>query len=161
MCDYSLMSYTNRLAVLGEELILHRFPGDTRGFASIDDVRLLAVENVAGKKSWWRIWLDWLEEFKGQSRIPAICIPPGANLLLFSIPVKLQDCWGVGPMETVLFVETFRLEDEHRNGLLFGNGVQVSLQCLPCGQRARVLSLSSFDEASLPLTEAYGSPSPI
>src|SRR5436305_12509932 len=38
MCDYSLMSLPNRLAVCGEELIVHRFELGAIGLASAADV---------------------------------------------------------------------------------------------------------------------------
>jgi len=39
MCDYSLMSLPNRLAVCGDELIVHRFELGAIGLASAADVR--------------------------------------------------------------------------------------------------------------------------
>jgi len=39
MCDYSLMSIPNRLAVSGEELIVHRFEAESVGLASATDLR--------------------------------------------------------------------------------------------------------------------------
>ncbi len=31
MCDYSLMRFPNRLAVVGEDLVVHRFPANSLG----------------------------------------------------------------------------------------------------------------------------------
>jgi hypothetical protein len=39
MCDYSLMAIPNRLAVSGEELIVHRFEAGSVGLASAFDLR--------------------------------------------------------------------------------------------------------------------------
>jgi hypothetical protein len=38
MCDYSLMTIPNRLAVSGEELIVHRFEAGSVGLASAFDL---------------------------------------------------------------------------------------------------------------------------
>ena len=39
MCDYSLMAIPNRLAVSGEELVIHRFEAGSVGLASVFDLR--------------------------------------------------------------------------------------------------------------------------
>ena len=39
MCDYSLMAIPNRLAVSGEELVVHRFEAGAVGLASAFDLR--------------------------------------------------------------------------------------------------------------------------
>ena len=39
MCDYSLLAIPNRLAVSGEELIVHRFEAGSVGLASALDLR--------------------------------------------------------------------------------------------------------------------------
>ena len=40
MCDYSLMAVPNRLAKEGEELVSHRFPTGSVGFASPGDLHI-------------------------------------------------------------------------------------------------------------------------
>ena len=49
MCDYSLMAIPNRLAVSGEELIVHRFEAGSVGLASAFDFE--KDKNVAGSKT--------------------------------------------------------------------------------------------------------------
>ena len=39
MCDYSLMAIPNRVAVSGDELVVHRFQTGTVGLASASDLR--------------------------------------------------------------------------------------------------------------------------
>ena len=39
MCDYSLMAIPNRLAVSGEQLVVHRFEAGMVGLASAFDIR--------------------------------------------------------------------------------------------------------------------------
>jgi hypothetical protein len=43
MCDYSLMGIPNRLAVEREELVTHRFPTSSIGFASPEDLQRAAT----------------------------------------------------------------------------------------------------------------------
>ena len=48
MCDYSLMSIPNRLAVEGEDVVTYRFHSGSIGFASESDVRRMAGSKCAG-----------------------------------------------------------------------------------------------------------------
>jgi hypothetical protein len=136
MCDYSLVALRTRLAVEGEELITYRFPAGSLGLTS-------PAELEKRKKEFrgWRTWFDPRE-------IPcAVCIPPGARLLLRDIPERLQGQLGVGAAEEVVFIQTSREEWRHRDGLRFANGQEVLLQRLAETQRADVLSLSLSEEA--------------
>ena len=67
MCDYSLASVPSRLAEEGEQLVACRFSTGSMGLTS--------------DASLWRLW------FK---QTPAVCVPPGARLLLRDIPTDLQ-----------------------------------------------------------------------
>ena len=122
MCDYSLAHYPNRLAVEGEQLVVHRFSSGTLGLAS-------PCQN--------------LKELLLGCRTPAVCVPPGARLLLHDIPEHIQTSLGVGPVEEVTFVERSAEAFVHRDSVRFGNGRQVLLQHLHVGQQVNVLSLSS------------------
>ena len=53
MCDYSLMGIPNRLAEEGEELVSHRFPTGSVGFASPRDLRI--TELWAHSPGFWSI----------------------------------------------------------------------------------------------------------
>jgi len=135
MCDYSLVALRTRLAVEGEELITYRFPTGSLGLTSPAE-----LENRKKEFRGWRTWLDPCE-------IPcAVCIPPGARLLLRDIPERLQGQLGVGAAEEVVFIQTSREEWRHRDGLRFANGQEVLLQRLAETQRADVLSLSLSEE---------------
>lgn len=146
MCDYSLMSYRNRLAEAGEELESYRFPSSTLGFAAVDDLCRIAEQRSSRPKG-FRAWLVRLFAAQDQCDVTAICLPEGSRLLLRAIPEKLQLSWGVGSMEEVRFLQVTPLERTHRDAILLPNGRQVSLQCLPSGLRARVVSLPTTDAA--------------
>jgi hypothetical protein len=142
MCDYSLAGIPNRLAMEGEELVVHRFPTGAVGLAS---------PNTSLARSWFsKVW---------SARVtPSVCVPPGARLLLRDIPANLQDALGVGAAEEVAFVQQSAEAYRYRDAVRFQNSREILLQKLQCGQRVGVLSLSSseFDSgAHLQLEEEY------
>lgn len=122
--DYSLAQFRSRLAVEGEPLIVHRFPSESRGLASPD---------------------PGLKELVFRCSTTAVCVPPGARLLLQDIPKSLQQQMRVGEVEEVTFVEQSAEAFRYRDAVRFSNGQEVLLQQLPCGQRVQVLSLNSAE----------------
>ena len=149
MCDYSLHTFANRLAVDGEELVVHRFGGASLGLASAADIAppIPATRCDGACRKMWS-WAGLKEWFKAQQpkweterRIPAVCVPPGANLILKDIPKSLQRELGVAETEKVQFVQTTAEVYTYRDAVRFQNGRQVLLQALREGQRATVLSL--------------------
>jgi len=132
MCDYSLAALRTRLAVEGEELVVYRFPTGSLGLASPSEVE--ARE--------FRGWGHWFN----REEIPcAVCIPPGARLLLQDIPEHVQRQLGVGATENVVFTETSAEAYRHRDAVRFRNGREVLMQSLNCRQRVRIISLGSGD----------------
>ena len=104
MCDYSLYSNKTRLAEEGEELILHKFRTGTLGFASAAELFRSEIAMRAKPEMFWAT----LKEFfigRAMHQCTAICIPPGARLLLSDLPAKAQKTLHVGPFETVMFTE--------------------------------------------------------
>ena len=124
MCDYSLAGIPNRLAVEGEELVVHRFSTGSIGLAS----------PCASPSRWW-----------SGKQTPAVCVPPSAQLLLRDIPKDLQEQFGVGGTEEVTFVQLSATVYQFRDAVRFSNGREIPLQKLRCGQHVDVLSLSSGD----------------
>ena len=124
MCDYSLGHFPNRLATKGEQLVLHRFLTHTLGLAPV-------------KRR--------LKEYLFPATIPAVCVPPGAQLLLHGIPKQTQELLGVGTTEEVIFVQQSADSFVHRDAVRFANGREILLQCLQRGQRVRVLNLGGED----------------
>jgi hypothetical protein len=132
MCDYSLFALRTRLAVEGEDLVVYRFPTGSLGLTSPAE-----LETYKQQPRGWRSWFNAPE-------VPcAVCIPPGARLLLRDIPERLQRQLGVAVMEEVVFVQLSNMPGRHRDGVQFANNQRILLQHFAEGQRARVLSLSS------------------
>jgi hypothetical protein len=122
MCDYSLAGVHTRLAATGDRLTVYRFPSGSIGMVS------------ARRR---------LREILFPSMTVAVCIPPGARLLLEKIPAALQQQLGVSETEEVVFTQRTWEANVHRDAVRFANGRQVSLQQLCCAQRATVLSIVS------------------
>jgi hypothetical protein len=157
MCDYSLHTYPNRLATDGEDLVVHRFGAGSLGLTSPAD---LAPVISAGKLTHGNLWSHVKAWFQGQNprweaekRIPAVCIPPGARLLLRAIPRNLQRELCVGEVEEVRFIETTAEVNTYRDAVRFSNCRQALLQQLREGQRVRVLStgVEEFEPAETEL----------
>src|SRR5713226_9230007 len=111
MCDYSLAGIPNRLAVEGEELVVHRFPTGSIGLAS----PCASVSRRSAKQN------------------PAVCVPPGSRLILHDIPERLQHDLAVGPIEEVTFVQLSATPYQFRDAVRFQNGRAVRLQDLSEG----------------------------
>src|SRR5215475_11863411 len=89
MCDYSLMALPNRLAVCGEDLVVHRFEMGSMGLASVADVQCAQQPEEQPPSTFMEKLKNWFFPPVPQ-QCPAVCIPPGARLLVRDIPDKLQ-----------------------------------------------------------------------
>ena len=140
MCDYSLMSVPNRLATQGEELVTHRFLTGAIGLAS--PTELAPQPDIPHpRKTFWSILKELFAPPKTE-RVAAVCIPPGARLVLQDIPQLLQEELAVGPAEQVAFTQLSAAAYSYRDGVRFQNGREVLLQHLHEGQRVLVVELS-------------------
>ena len=146
MCDYSLQGISNRLAEEGEELQLHRFQTGTLGLAAPAELRALADKpRPQTGTGFWSAIKNWLSsDFEEPAR--AVCIPPGAQLLLQDIAPRLQQELGVGAIEVVTFTQLGAEAYSYRDAVRFHNGREVLLQKLEVGQRVGVMRLSLADE---------------
>ena len=124
MCDYSLAHFPNRLAVEGEQLVVHQFDTFVLG---------LAPAHRGLKDNLF-------------CSCPAVCVPPGARLLLKDIPEHLQRRLGVTAVEEVTFVEQSLEAFTHRDAVRFANSQEILLQHLQRGQRVDVMSLGGAEE---------------
>ena len=132
MCDYSLAHFPNRLAVEGEQLVVHRFDTFSIGLAP---ARRSLKDNIF-------------------CSCPAVCVPPGARLLLRDIPEHLQRRLSLRVVEEVTLVELSAEAFVYRDAIRFANGREILLQTLQCGQRVDVLSLGAVEEKLAPADEA-------
>jgi hypothetical protein len=146
MCDYSLMAMPNSLAVSGEELIVHRFEAGSVGLASALDLRRIKECRKAQFRGVWPTIKAFFSPSDSRS-IPAVCIPPGARLLIRDIPAKLQqECGFQDGVKEAVFTQVTAVVNTFRDAVRFQNGVEVLLQRFDEGQRVRVLDLSLAEE---------------
>jgi hypothetical protein len=146
MCDYSLHTYPNRLATDGEDLVVHRFGAGSLGLASPTDLApVISAGKAAGGTLWSRAkgwFLGHNPKWEAEKRVPAVCVPPGARLVLRDIPKSLQRELNIGETEEVQFVETTAEVNTYRDAVRFQNCRQALLQQLREGQRVHVLSVA-------------------
>jgi hypothetical protein len=154
MCDYSLHTNPNRLATEGEDLIVYRFPTHSLGLASPADAKQMTCSAKGDKKSWWATLKEWFSEGRVEMSVCAVCIPPGAQLVLKDIPQNLQTELGVRTEERVLFTQLNACAYAYRDAVEFTNGKVVLLQRLQSGQRVRVVSLAGTDAVE-PVVEEF------
>jgi len=141
MCDYSLGGLPNRLAVDGEELVVHRFSTHSIGLASPIDLQRKIREARQRDQSLWNRIKSLFVPTSDCHPVRAVCVPPGARLALKSIPMGLSCKWNVGADESVFFVQTSTEANTYRDALRFRTGRRVLLQELREGMRVTVVSL--------------------
>jgi hypothetical protein len=148
MCDYSLYEFPNRLAKEGEELVTYRFPSGSMGLAS--PVELVNTQTTpSGTGFWGAVRRPFeLSQYRPGDRasVCAICVPPGARLILKDISAEMQRDLGLCPEEGGKFIETSIEVLRHRDAILLANGLVIPLQHLCEGQRIEVLSLVPVGE---------------
>ena len=146
MCDYSLMALPNRLAVCGEELVVHKFELGSVGLASAADVRGCQEKQEVPARG-------FLAKLKRSlfpavpEQCPAVCVPPGARLLVRDIASPLQKELSLeSSMQEVVFTQLATVG--FRDAIRFPNGLELLMQRLTEGQRVRVLTLSPEEDHS-------------
>lgn len=143
MCDYSLCGLPNRLAVEGEELVVHRFRTGSLGLTSPLDLAPRAQHALrpAGQNFWRTLKSFLFDPAPSWPSVTAVCIPPGAQLLIKNLPRDLCTEWHVEEEELVCFVQASANVNTYRDAVRFRNGTQVLLQSMREGIRAQVLAL--------------------
>jgi hypothetical protein len=158
MCDYSLHVFPNRLAADGEDLVVHRFGTGSIGLASPADLLPSLADGSQARGLWPRVkaWFQGRNlRWEAERRIAAVCVPPGARLIVRDIPKYLQREFKVTEVEEVNFVEITAEPNAYRDAIQFRNHRQALLQELCEGQRVRVLSTMAGERAPEPETVMY------
>ena len=136
MCDYSLVALRTRLAQVGEELVIYRFPTGSLGMTTPAELEMYKPE-----------FHGWWSSFDATQVPCAVCIPHGSQLQLSDIPERVQQKLGVGADEEITFIQMSADVGRHRDGIRFANGQEILLQRLAEGQRGRIRSLSLRETA--------------
>jgi len=155
MCDYSLMAVPNRLAHEGEELVTHRFPIGSLGMAAPAEVRAATAPRQPGRQTIWQKIRAFFDPTAAPA-VCAVCVPPGARLLICDIPPRLQHQWGVGAREEAVFTQTSAAVNTYRDAVRFSGGCTVRLQEFREGMKVRVIDLAGTDQLELESLRALG-----
>jgi hypothetical protein len=142
MCDCALMGVPNRMAVEGEQLVVRRFRTGSLGLGAPDST---SAPTSPPRSFWVRLKLFFIPTQRDSVR--AVCVPPGAQLVVEDIPEHLHLAIGVGEIELVTFTR-ITAPDTYRDAVRFKNGHAVRLQELHEGQRMWVMNLSPRAESS-------------
>ena len=140
MCDYSLCGLPTRLAQEGEELVVLRFSTGSVGLAS--PAELSRYRTIEAHRTFWQRVKSYFDPPARGPAMTAVCIPPGARLLMKDIPKDLQCRWDVPESQNVVFFQTNAEVNAYRDAIQFPNGEHLLLQELREGLRIRVVSLS-------------------
>ena len=146
MCDYSLCGLPTRLAIEGEELIVHKFRSGSMGLVSPADLwpAERPSENTSRRGLW--AWIkSILVDSSSSQASTVVCVPPCAQLILKDVPDDLQRRWNIEAEEDVVFVQLNANVNSYRDALRFRNGREVLLQHLREGLRVHVLSLGNAE----------------
>ena len=150
MCDYSLMGVPNRLAIEGEELLVHRFATGSIGLTESPSSAPINCPSGAANRGFWKAIKGLFINGEPQQAV-AVCVPPGARLLVRDIPANFQRFYNARPVEEVTFTQFSTAENTHRDAIRLDNGTEILLQRLRQGQRVRVLQLSVLDGEVAPV----------
>jgi len=141
MCDYSLAGVPNRLAIVGDELMTHRFQTGVIGMASVLDVlRNSRIQDTRPRRGGaWARFKEWLNGPVINENICAVCLAPGAVLQMTTIPEALRRQFALSSMEEVRFTQLSAEAYQYRDAIRFRSGRHLILQFLPEGVRFKVL----------------------
>jgi hypothetical protein len=162
MCDYSLCGIPNRLANEGEVLVVHRFRTGSVGLASLTDLQLCEQLKVAtSRKTFWQSLKSDLKDCltgpDQSATTPAVCVPPGAQLIVKGIPSDLQKGCHLSHQEDAVFIQISAEVNTYRDAVRFHNGRQVRLQDLREGMHVQVLSLCGATGFTSPTSKVVNS----
>jgi hypothetical protein len=146
MCDYSLYTVKNRLACESDDLVLHRFDTGSLGFCAAAELQ--QEMDRSGLARGWSSFLRWVFP-RRQCGMTAVCIPPGARLLISEMPKNAQAGLELLELETVEFTQLSERSYAYRDALRLPDGETVLLQKLPEGLRTTVLALAPEEEEIL------------
>lgn len=151
MCDYSLYTVKNRLACESDDLVLHRFDTGSLGFCAATELQ--QELNRSSLARGWSSFMGWVFP-RRQCGLTAVCVPPGARLLVSNVPEKGKPGFELLERASVTFTQLSARSYAYRDALRLPDGEPVLLQKLPEGLRVTVLALASDEETpEIPVRE--------
>ena len=86
----------------------------------------------------------------------AVCLPPGARLVIRDIPPRLQQQWGVCDREEAVFTQISAAVNTYRDAIRFSGDREIRLQEFREGIRVRVVDLTGTVQPELEALRALG-----
>ena len=145
MCDYSLYTVKNRLACESDDLVLHRFDTGSLGFCAATELQ--QELNRSSFARGWSSFMRWVFP-RRQCGPTAVCVPPGARLLVSEVPKKGQLDFELVELASVTFAQLSERSYAYRDALQLPGGESVLLQKLPEGLRVTVMALAADEETT-------------
>ncbi len=106
MSKYSFDAIPTRLANEGEEVITHKFLDGSTGFASPGNGQGLKQAGQtwrSGKRQFGQILKKLLPLFRAAEPPSGIYVPAATRLILKDVPPEIQEKYGIGCEEGVIF----------------------------------------------------------
>jgi len=157
MCDYSLYTVNNRLACESDDLVLHRFDTGSMGFCAAAELQQEMSRSELARG--WASFMRWIFP-RRKCGLTAVCIPPGARLLVSEVPKNARPGFEALELESVEFTQLSERSYAYRDAIKLPDGETVLLQKLPEGLRATVISLVPEDEI-VEVRESAPAPEPL
>jgi hypothetical protein len=123
--------------------------------ASPVDVHAAITPRQRGRQTIWQKIRAFFDPTVAPA-VCAVCLPPGAKLLICDIPPRLQAQWGVQEREEGVFTQTSAAVNTYRDAVRFSGGCEVRLQEFREGMRVRVMDLSGTEQIELESLRALG-----
>ena len=123
--------------------------------ASPGDVQAAITPRNAVRQTVWQRIRAFFDPAAAPT-VCAVCLPPGAKLLICDIPPRLQQQWRTGEREEAVFTQTSAAVNTYRDAVRFASGCQVRLQEFREGMRVRVLDLTGTEQVELESLRALG-----
>ncbi len=139
MCEYSRMTFPNRLAKEGEILVTHRLPVGLIEFVSPNDLGNLEPLAAAG---FWTKAKAWFALSAVGSNVLAVCIPLETRLKVRSAPQRRHGMPDLTPGEELVFTQSLSGWNQVRDALRTERKSEVLLQAVGEGLEIEVVSLS-------------------
>jgi hypothetical protein len=147
MCDYSLMVLPNRLAKESEILVTHQFSTGSIGFVSPEELCNAEPPAPCVPVGIWGAFKAWFTGRPALSTVPAVCLPPGAQLRLLSIPERMRKTLGAEPEEELAFTQVTAASNQFRDALRIKGNREILLQNVGEGLEVQVVRLTLAAES--------------
>jgi hypothetical protein len=123
--------------------------------ASPADVTAAITPCQPGRQTLWQKFRAFFDPTAAPA-VCAVCLPPGARLLICDIPLRQQQQWGTGERAEAIFTQTSAAAEYLSRCRTFQWWLRGPLTGVSRGMRVRVLDLAGTEEIELESLRALG-----